>query len=87
MGLSICHSADPRKSEESLQAAVGAHLDVCVKTVAHHQAALAVDAELGGHAIEHVVVGFAHCVGLALGRCLHRLQQAACTWTKEERGS
>lgn len=80
MGLGVLHRADPREGEEGLQAAVGAQHDVRVEAVTHHQAALTVHAELGGHAVEHEVVGFAHCLSLALGRRLHGLQQAACTW-------
>lgn len=86
MGVSVRHGADPCEGQERLQAAVGAQLDVCVETISHHQATLAFNAKLGGHAVKHVVVGFAYCVSLALGRCLHRLQQAARTW-EEERGS
>ena len=84
VGLGVRHSADPREREQGLEAAVGAQHDVCVKAVAHHQAALAFHAELGGHAVKHEVVGFAYCLGLALGCCLDGLQQAACTWEEEE---
>lgn len=80
VGLGVSHSADTREGEEGLQAAVGAQHDVCVEAVAHHQAAAGVHAKLGGHTVEHVVVGFAHSLGLALGGCLDGLQQAACTW-------
>lgn len=84
IGLSVSHSADPREGEEGLQAAVGAQLDVRVEAVAYHQAAVGVHAKLGGHTVEHVVVGFAHSLGLALCCCLHGLQQAACTWEEEK---
>lgn len=79
MGLGVCHSADPRQSEERLQAAVGAEQDVRVEAVADHQAAVAVHPEFGGHTLEHEVVGFAHRLGLALGCCLDGQQEAACT--------
>lgn len=79
MGLSIRHGADPRQGEEGLQATVGAEQDVRVEAVADHQAAVAVHTELGGHAVEHEGVGFAHRLGLALGGCLHSQQEAACT--------
>lgn len=84
MGLSVSHGADPCEGEEGLQAAVGAQLDVRVEAVADHQAAAGVHAKLGGHTVEHVVVGFAHSLGLALRCCLHGLQQAAGTWEEEE---
>lgn len=86
MGLGVRHGADPREGEEGLEAAVGAQHDVRVEAVAHHQAAAGVHAELGGHAVEHEVVGLAHRLGLALGCRLHGLQQAACTWEEEEEG-
>lgn len=79
MGLGVLHRADPREGEEGLQAAVGAQHDVRVEAVAHHQAAAGVHSELGGHAVEHVPVGFAHRLGLALGGGLHGLQEAAGT--------
>lgn len=84
MGLSIGQSAHPSEGEEGLQAAVRAQHDVCVEAVAHHQTAFGVHAELGGHAVEHVVIGLAHCLGPALGCRLNGLQQAACTWEEEE---
>lgn len=83
VGLGVSHSADPREGEEGLQAAVGAQHDVRVEAVAHHQAAVGVHAKLGGHAVKHVVVGFAHSLSLALGSGLNSLQQAACTWEEE----
>lgn len=86
MGLGVRHGADPREGEEGLEAAVGTQHDVRVEAVAHHQAAAGVHAELGGHAVEHEVVGLAHRLGLALGCRLHGLQQAACTWEEEEEG-
>lgn len=79
MGLSLRYGADPREGEEGLQAAVGAKQDVRVEAVADHQAAVGVHTELGGHAVEHEVVGFTHGLGLALGCCLHSQQEAACT--------
>lgn len=78
--LSVSQGADPREGEEGPQAAVGAQQDIRVQPVPHHQAAARLHGELGGHAVEHVVAGLADGVGLALGRRLHRLQQAARTW-------
>lgn len=85
VALGFGHRADPGQGEQGLQAAVGAQLDVRVQAVAHHQAAGGVHAVLGGHALEHVPVGFAHRLGLALGSCLHGLQQAACAWRRRRR--
>lgn len=80
MALGLGHGADPGQGEQGLQAAVGAQLDVRVEAVAHHQAAGGVHSVLGGHALKHVLVGFAHRLGLALGGGLHSLQQAARAW-------
>lgn len=77
VGLGVRHRTDPRQGEEGLQTAVGAQQDVRVEAVADHQAALRPHAELGGHAVKHEVVGFAHCLGPTLGCRLHGLQQAA----------
>ncbi|KAA8581806.1 hypothetical protein FQN60_003387 [Etheostoma spectabile] len=57
MGLGVRHCADPCEGEKGLQAAVGAQHDVRVQAVAHHQAAVGVHGKLGGHAVEHEVVG------------------------------
>lgn len=80
MFLSISQGADAREGEEGLQPAVGAEHDIRVQPVPHHQAAARLHAELGSHAVEHVVAGFAYGVGMALSRRLHGLQQASCTW-------
>lgn len=80
--LGFGHGADPSQGEEGLEAAVGAQHDVCVEAVADHEATLRHHAVLGGHALEHVVVGFAHRLGLALGCGFHSLQQAACAWER-----
>lgn len=86
VALGFGHRADPGQGEEGFQATVGAQLDVRVEAVAHHQAAGGVHAVLGGHALKHVLVGFAHRLGLALSGGLHSLQQAACTWKRCEGG-
>lgn len=78
VALGLSHCADAGQGEEGLQTAVGAQLDVRVQAVAHHQAAGGVHTVLGGHTLKHVLVGFAHRLGLALGGRLHSLHQAAC---------
>lgn len=83
--LGISQGADAREGEEGLQATVGAQQDVRVQPVPHHQAAARLHTELGSHAVEHVVAGFAHGVGMALGRCLHSVQQAPRTWDDDNK--
>lgn len=77
VGLSVRQRANPRQGQEGLQAAVGAQQDIGVQAIPDHQAALSLHAELGGHTVEHEVVGLAHRLGPTLGCCLHSLQQAA----------
>lgn len=84
MLLSVSQRADTREGEEGLQPTVGAQHDIRVQPVPHHQAAARLHTELGSHAVEHVVAGFADRVGMALSCRLHSLQQASRTWEQRQ---
>lgn len=83
MFLCISQGVDTCEGQEGLHATIGAQHDVRVQPVPYHQAAARLDTELGRHAVEHVVAGFAYSVGLTLSCRLHSLQQASCTWEQD----